>query len=492
MNPYFDRMNAGSPGSFAGAAPDNADAAGASGVRSRDDGYHGIRITIWLYFWLLIFEGALRKWVFPGSSNTLLLVRDPVVAICYFLAIRNNKFPTGPFVLVALFLGILSFMASLVVSPVSDVRKLLLITGFGFHANFLHLPMIFLIRDAFDWERIRAIGKWTLLLAPLTAVLVFLQYRSPSDAWVNHGAGKDSAQIAAGVHGSEKIRPAGLFSYNTGNSSYLAWVTAFLLNGLLIKKGITRGMVIVAAMSLVTAGSLSVSRTCILSIALVVAGGALCSVLAPKLATRSILVVFLIGCLYFGIAQFSVLGEGVAILQARVEESGGFNEGGIMRIFGAFVEPFLVLDQAGILGTGLGMGTNVAGSLMTGERTFLLTENEWSRHILESGVILGFAFIFWRLTLLVHLLRVSLKALKALNPLPMLIFSSCFVLVLNAPMGIPMTLGFVVMGAGMTLAAAKESTVEEPGGMLLMGAQATGLARGRSAYAERLHSGQRL
>src|SRR5258708_2827447 len=38
-----------------------------------------IRRLIWLYFWLLIFEGALRKWVVPSLSSVLLLARDPVV-----------------------------------------------------------------------------------------------------------------------------------------------------------------------------------------------------------------------------------------------------------------------------------------------------------------------------------------------------------------------------------------------------------------------------
>jgi hypothetical protein len=37
-----------------------------------------LRQLLWLYFWLLIFEGALRKWLLPGLSTPLLLVRDPV------------------------------------------------------------------------------------------------------------------------------------------------------------------------------------------------------------------------------------------------------------------------------------------------------------------------------------------------------------------------------------------------------------------------------
>ena len=31
---------------------------------------------VWAYFWLLLFEGALRKWLVPGLSSALLIVRD--------------------------------------------------------------------------------------------------------------------------------------------------------------------------------------------------------------------------------------------------------------------------------------------------------------------------------------------------------------------------------------------------------------------------------
>ena len=37
-----------------------------------------LKKLFWLYFLLLIFEGALRKWIVPQLSAPLLLVRDPV------------------------------------------------------------------------------------------------------------------------------------------------------------------------------------------------------------------------------------------------------------------------------------------------------------------------------------------------------------------------------------------------------------------------------
>ena len=492
MNPHSENLAVRSATNFAVAGNGSAHASGASGVGAADDGYRGIRITIWIYFWLLIVEGMLRKWVFPGSSNLLLLVRDPVVAVCYILAVRNGKFPFGPFVLSALILGMGSFAVSFITNPLGDMQRMLLVTGFGFHANFFHLPLIFLIRDAFDVERLRAIGKWTLLIAPLAAVLIFMQYKAPQDAWVNRGAGKDSLQITVGAYGIEKIRPAGFFSYNTGNAAYLAWVAAFLVQALLVKKGISKQLLIVSAISLAVAGSLSISRTCVLSIALVLAAGFLCMVLAPKLANRSVLIAFLCTFLYVLLSRFSVLGEAMGILQARVQESGGLHEGGVVRFFEIYIDSFRTFGKAGFLGSGLGMGTNAAGGLVTGERAFMLGENEWGRHFLESGVFLGGAFILWRLVLLAQLLRVSFTAVKALNPLPMLLFSSCFLLVLSAPLGVPMTLGFVVMGAGMTLAAARESEAESTDGILIPEMQPKPLARGRSAYAERLHSGQQV
>ena len=39
---------------------------------------------IWLYFLLLIFEGALRKWLLPGLATPLLVVRDPIAMFLLF------------------------------------------------------------------------------------------------------------------------------------------------------------------------------------------------------------------------------------------------------------------------------------------------------------------------------------------------------------------------------------------------------------------------
>ena len=40
-----------------------------------------MRLLIWAYLWLLLFEGAIRKWIAPGLDAPLLVIRDPIVAL---------------------------------------------------------------------------------------------------------------------------------------------------------------------------------------------------------------------------------------------------------------------------------------------------------------------------------------------------------------------------------------------------------------------------
>ena len=52
-----------------------------------------LKISIWAYLLLIIFEGALRKWFLPALSNPLLIVRDPL-AIYVLLIARTRGFLT--------------------------------------------------------------------------------------------------------------------------------------------------------------------------------------------------------------------------------------------------------------------------------------------------------------------------------------------------------------------------------------------------------------
>ena len=55
--------------------------------------YAFIKKLIWVYFLLLLFEGALRKWFLPGLSQGLLIIRDPIVIWIYYLCYAQGVFP---------------------------------------------------------------------------------------------------------------------------------------------------------------------------------------------------------------------------------------------------------------------------------------------------------------------------------------------------------------------------------------------------------------
>src|SRR5207237_1326634 len=116
-------------------------------VRSAEEkAKHRVRQLIWLYFWLLLIEGALRKWVMPRYSNPLLLVRDPVLLVIYFYTLRAHVFPRNAFVILLWTIGILSLIASVAsLYPYLPFTTLLEVTLYGFRCNFLHLPLIFIM-----------------------------------------------------------------------------------------------------------------------------------------------------------------------------------------------------------------------------------------------------------------------------------------------------------------------------------------------------------
>jgi hypothetical protein len=68
--------------------------------------HRSLVLLIWLYFWLLIWEGALRKWIFPSLSAPLLIVRDPVVILIYAIALAQGVFPLNRFVLATIGLAV--------------------------------------------------------------------------------------------------------------------------------------------------------------------------------------------------------------------------------------------------------------------------------------------------------------------------------------------------------------------------------------------------
>src|SRR5476651_2324543 len=79
------------------------------------DPNRGIRRGIWWYFFLLIFEGALRKWFLPGLSTPLLVIRDPIALYVVLSAWNRGLILNNIYLFGMVSIGILGTFTALAV-----------------------------------------------------------------------------------------------------------------------------------------------------------------------------------------------------------------------------------------------------------------------------------------------------------------------------------------------------------------------------------------
>jgi hypothetical protein len=411
--------------------------------------YRKVVFLIWVYFWLLIFEGALRKWVFPAWSAPLLIVRDPVVILIYMVAIAEGLFPVNRFFVVIAGLAIVSFLASLVIF--NNVG----ITLYGVRTNFLHLPLIFVMQKVMDQDDVKRLGRWVLLLAIPMTLLVTWQFASPKEAWINAAAGGElgGQMVSAG----SRIRPAGLFSFVTGMVSYLSLVAAFDFGAFVDQSNMPKWLRSAGIPCLILALATSGSRSEMANVMIIVIAVLVVCVRQSSRIRTILTPAILTFAGFLALSHLPLFREGMEVNEARIRSGGGVQHGIVQRYFGDLGESIDTAASSPLFGYGLGIGTNVGSALLTGSRSFLLGEGEWSRVIAESGPILGYAYILLRLSICAHLVCGGWKALRRGQATPILLVAASLVDMVSGQFGQPSMLGFAVFTSGVALASMNRS-----------------------------------
>src|SRR3984893_1387044 len=413
-----------------------------------------LRRLIWLYFWLLIFEGALRKWIVPSLSTPLLVTRDPLVFLIYIQAVRCRRFLVdGP--LLAYFTLLACFILLAVTQITVGIGGGPLVAAYGLRTNFLHLPLIFIIPQVFSYADVLKVGKWILALSiPMTALMV-LQFFSPPGSWINAATMADSQQLALTMG---KIRAAGTFSYVTGAAHFYVLATAFLVFALAERSDVySRWLLWPALVSVAAVQPVSGSRTLVLGCALVVVAAITFAILNPGRAQGVLVVTILICAAVAALSLTSFFREAVDVFMTRwnaaSSAAGGVNESLVWRFFGGFAEPFVLIPAAGLIGNGIGVGTMGASVLLTGALQFLLAEGEWARVVLEAGPLLGFSFLGYRVWVAGSIALRAVGAARRQQLLAWLLaWDACRSLV-TEQISQPTNLGFMVLVSGLCLAA---------------------------------------
>lgn len=405
-----------------------------------------IRRLILFYCLLWVFEGALRFWVLPSLQGPLTLIRDPLVIVIYMLALQARVFPMNGYVAVSLLLALVSFPIAILAGH-GNVT----VAVYGLRANWLHLPLIFVIAKVLSGQDLRLILRWSLILAVPMAFLAVRQFQSPNGSFINQG----------GMHTHYgTVRPAGTFSFVSA-MVYFMTLVAGSLAWRLIQPARTWGlMVLVSSAALVVMVSVSGSRTAVVSVGVV---GLLALVTAfgkTKKTARLLFGLVLVGLAAAFISSAEMIETGIDQLGRRFDDaSGGKN------VFQSSWERFAMSTMAplgrafdrGMGGEGLGFGTNVAGLMLSGNRrAFLVGESEWDRLVGELGPILGMIFIVLRLGMVIEMTKLAWRlGVTQGEPLPLLLFGVAALPMLSGQWGVASLQGFASISAGLFFLSAK-------------------------------------
>ena len=411
-----------------------------------------LKAMIWLYFVLLLTEGALRKWFLPGFSDLLFVVRDPVVIIIYGLALQARVFPLR---IAIVSLGVIAFFSALF-SALGDAPPA--VTLFGLRTNYLHLPLVFIMMQTLDRSDAIRFGRMMLIAAIPIFAIMLVQFQSSPDAWINAGAGgSDNGQI----HGAlGKIRPPGPFSFIDGVVSFFSLTTAFIYYGWIKQRVFGRLLLLLSTIVTVLAVPISISRSLLMGVLIVLGFGLATSLKDMRTFSRFFPPLIIAGLCLLLVSETVYM----KAFATRWDESmnaghGTFYSNVVERIVGNYTESIGLLDEAPLLGHGIGMGTLGGAHLMTGKATFLLAESELSRIVLELGPILGAAFICWRLWLALNLVFGGWRHRTLTHDsLSWLIAGATCLGVISGQWGSSTQLGFSVFGAGLAMAARNEPT----------------------------------
>ena len=404
---------------------------------------------IWAYLFFLIFEGALRRWILPGFSAPLLVIRDPIAILLIYFSWKRGLLRVSGYLMAMVVLGILGLITALVFGHGN-----IPVAVYGTRMFLVYFPLIFVIGAIFEKKDVVALGKVMLWLSIPMAILIAWQFYSPQSAWVNRGLGGDLG--GAGFSGAMGyFRPPATFSFTSGTALFFSLLACYVFYFWLGKEKVNRLLLLTATLALVVSIPFSISRTLLFSIIIILFFSIFAAVRNSKNFAKIIVALFC-GILVLTIlSQTEFFQTATEAFTARITNASKF-EGGLSgtlldRYLGGFIAAF---DISGLpfFGYGTGMGTNVGSQLMVGERTFLVAEEEWARLIGEMGFLLGLGVILVRTGFCLSLTITSYRRLESQEFLPWILLSFALLIIPQGQWGQPTILGFSALVGGLVLA----------------------------------------
>ena len=418
--------------------------------------YKSIKIAIWLYFLLWIFEGALRKWILPSLATPLLVVRDPIAIYIIVRAVYLNI----KFINSYIFFGLLFTLFGLVITLTFGHGNLF-VALYGARIMLLHFPLIFIIGQVFTKEDVLKMGRFLLWMNIFMTIIVYFQFISPQTAFINIGIGGEGSAGFSGAMGFS--RPPGTFSFTSGLTIFYTAVSVFVFYFWLSKDYCSKILLYASTIILVIALPLTISRGAVVGVAIV----GLFAIIVSATNSKTIFKIIITGIIFYFVIiileQYStIFSLSTEVFMHRVDvankstSGGGFTDSIFLRMLNDFTAPIVDLFNKPMFAGNLGMGTNAGAQMLNGKTTFLISETEFGRLGGEQGIVFGGGLIVLRIFLAVSIAIKSLKLPQKERLLPFIICGAACVAIIQGQWAQPSVLGYAIIMTGLVFASLKK------------------------------------
>jgi len=365
------------------------------------------RNCVKLCLFLVVIEGALRKWVFPQASEFIYFAKDAVIIVAYLKFYSSHSFKQYSTQLIRneTLKILLLISAGFILLQIFNMNSGSPIVGvLGARNYLLYAPLMFICSELFESQEdlARFLRRYLLITIPVFILAVY-QNRMPAAHWINTYVAT-AADVSHGYIGTS-VRVTSTFSYIAGYTSYLLTCAALVIPLLIVVHPLKWKITFILILLSVTAGMLlSGSRGPVVGMGLFMLGYIVINANFRRLGLykRLIIPVFLAtsGIIYW---FSSLLSENIARLLATQDLN--------TRIVATFLTPFTFIQHSGLIGFGVGSTYQALPRLRElfgvpyGTYIPIFYESEPERIMLELGPV---GFLIWyalRIGLLIALYR---------------------------------------------------------------------------------------
>lgn len=188
-----------------------------------------IKKLISFFFFYMILEGVLRKWIFPSLSTPIYFLKDIFLIIIYLIALKYNfifklKY-SKLFIIFIILISLFGFLGYEL--TINGVISYVL----GLRSYWLFLPLFLIIVNVYNKDDLIKFIKLNLFLVIPYFLLIYLQSVLPETSFLN--SGYDGTLLSP-------ERPSGYFTYTTQNTYYFLFLFFSFCSFILDKKEFKR------------------------------------------------------------------------------------------------------------------------------------------------------------------------------------------------------------------------------------------------------------